>query len=1107
MNTKIDNYTLLLQKLDEFIRKFHLNKLIRGLFYSFTLIIIFFLTITLSEYYFHFSSTIRKLLFYGFCIATLFVLYKWVLVSILHLIKIGKSISHEQAASIIGAHFTNVQDKLLNILQLQSQNSSNDHTDLIQASIDQKITSLSKISFTNVIDLRMNKRYLKFILPPFMVFIIILFSSPNLIKDGTKRLIYNNVHFKRKAPFDFVIMNEKLEALQFGSFRIKVKMEGSAIPADVYINIDDYDFKLSKQKPSEFSYSFKNLQKDLHFFLEAGEFRSDDYKLTVIPKPMILSFDVFLDFPSYLSIDNERIKNIGDFTIPEGTHIQWKLSSKNTEQVALAFGDSIFQAKRSGDGEFTYSSPIFQDASYTIYVSNDKAYNADSISYVLTVIPDQYPSIKVDEFIDSIHRSNIYFIGETADDHGLTNLYFKYKRFSSDNTSKDSDYQRVTINLSDNSLYNHFTFFLDITQYGLNPGDRIDYFFEAWDNDGVNGSKSARTPLKSFELSTLEQFEEITDKANTDLKEDLEKTIEESKALKEEIESLQDKLYQKKTLSWDDKKSLESVINKQQQIQNRVKDIQENFKNNLSQQSDYKQISPETAQKYQQLQKLFDDLLSDEMKELFEEFEALLEKLNKNKALEELDEYEFNSEMLEKDLDRMLSLFKQLEFEQKMNETIEKLKQLAKDQEELEKESKSKDSEELAEGQEDINEQFEKVKEDISQLDTLKEELETATNELDKEQLKDEIQKELNNSLEKLQQNSKKKASESQKKASQDMKKLSENLQSFLNSMQQDQLELDLQAIRQLLENLITLSFNQEELLNRSKSVNINTPQYNQLVKEQYDLKDNAKMIEDSLASLSKTLFQIESFVNKEVAEMNKKISKSINDLENRKTNTAAKNQQYVMTSVNNLALIISEIMKSLQEQMSQKMSCKTNCQKPGQGNPSMSNLSKQQKELNKKIKGLQKTMKGGKMPQQEVSKALAQMASRQAALREALRQLSEEYSKDGNGELGDLEKIQEDMEKTETDMVNKRIPEELIKRQEEILTRLLSAESAERERELDTKRESENAKEYSKKTPPQIEEYLKKRKAELELYKTLPPNLKPYYRDLVEKYFKSISY
>ena len=83
-----------------------------------------------------------------------------------------------------------------------------------------------------------------------------------------------------------------------------------------------------------------------------------------------------------------------------------------------------------------------------------------------------------------------------------------------------------------------------------------------------------------------------------------------------------------------------------------------------------------------------------------------------------------------------------------------------------------------------------------------------------------------------------------------------------------------------------------------------------------------------------------------------------------------------------------------------------------------------------------------------------------------------------------------------------------MLKRQQDILTRLLEAENAQRQREMDDKATSTKPpNKKTRKMPPSIEEYLKKREAEIELYKTVPPSLKPYYRDLVEKYFKTISF
>ena len=97
-------------------------------------------------------------------------------------------------------------------------------------------------------------------------------------------------------------------------------------------------------------------------------------------------------------------------------------------------------------------------------------------------------------------------------------------------------------------------------------------------------------------------------------------------------------------------------------------------------------------------------------------------------------------------------------------------------------------------------------------------------------------------------------------------------------------------------------------------------------------------------------------------------------------------------------------------------------------------------------------------------------------------------------------------MDRVEIDLVNKQLKNETLERQQEILTRLLEHEKAERERGYDNQRKSETAQETERKLPPSLEEYLKKREAEIDVYKTVSPSLKPYYRNLVESYFKSLT-
>jgi hypothetical protein len=1063
-----------------------------------------FLLIALAESIFFFPPVMRMILFYGFLGSSVFLFYRWVAHPFLGYLKLGKVISHEQAAAIIGQHFADVQDKLLNVLQLGSLAQTADASSLIKASIDQRIVELRPISFKRAIDLSANKRYLKYAVPPLVIFIGLLLASPSLITDSTKRLIYNNVQFEKKAPFDFTVTNQTLETVQFEPFLIDVAIRGKQLPAEVYINIEGHDHKLTRQSPDHFTYEIPNPQKNIEFYLEAAEFQSRDYELIVHPKPMIISFETELVYPKYLNKENETLANVGDLTVPEGTRINWEFQSRNTSEIVLGFQGERANAKRNGEDLFTHSRALSDDETYTIYVSNEAVSGADSIGYFLNVTKDQHPSLTVEQMQDSINLSYIFFMGEAADDHGLRKLAFYYR------TDPEGPFSNQPIQIPAQGDYARFSHYLDVGAFELKPGEKLTYYFEVWDNDGVNGSKSTRSQMMNLDLPSKEEIEKLTEEANQEIKSDLDQSMKESKQLQREFKDLREELYQKKSLDWDDRKSIESLMKKQSKLTQAIEKIKKDFSENRNRQKEIRKEDQELAKKYDELQKILDESLPEELKKLMKELEEMLEKMKKKDALEELKDFEYSNEQMNKDLDRMLELFKQMEFEMKMDQTAEKLEKMAEDQKRLSRETQNKQNklDDISKKQDKLNEDFKDVKEDLKELEDLNKELNNQPGEdqqIDKENKQEEISESQENSMQQMQQGQRKQSSGSQQKAGEKMQELSDEMRQMQAEMQQEKTEADLNAIRQLLENLVTLSFDQEDLMDELKSVSQASPEYVRITQKQHKLKEQSAMIEDSLHALSKTISEIESFVTKEMSMVNRKMDEAIDHLEKRQVPWATRDQQYVMTSTNNLAVMLLEVMKQLQQQMANQMKSAAMCKKPG-GSKSAKSIGDMQKQLNQDLKKMKGKMSSQKLGKGQMSKEMAEMAARQAHLREELRKLSEELNKDGQGTMGNLEELANEMEKTETDLVNKRLTEEMLLRQQEILTRLLKAADAEREREMDNKRKSEKAKEYSKEPPPELEEYFKKREAELELYKTLPPSLKPYYRKMVENYFKSIS-
>jgi hypothetical protein len=285
---------------------------------------------------------------------------------------------------------------------------------------------------------------------------------------------------------------------------------------------------------------------------------------------------------------------------------------------------------------------------------------------------------------------------------------------------------------------------------------------------------------------------------------------------------------------------------------------------------------------------------------------------------------------------------------------------------------------------------------------------------------------------------------------------------------------------------------------------------------EQQRIRENSKMVEDSLYALAKRQDKISSFVTKQINDVNKYLAKGISDQEDRNKMRAASNEQFVMTGYNNLALMLSETLQQMQQQMSEQESKsdpkdgtpKMCCKKPGAGKPKLSQM---QKQLNDKITQLGEMMKkqGQGKPQNgqgNMSKEFAEMAQMQAQIRREMEKANLQEGKDGTKPMGDLSQTSKQMEETEKNLVNKQITAEMMTRQQQIMDKLLQAENAEREKDQKQERESHAGKDIKREVPPAIEAYLKEKQSEVDLYKTVPPSLKPYYKTLAEKYFRSLS-
>lgn len=1094
----------LLFQLQAFKKKFYLNLLIKGTIFSVGLLSTFFLLYNLLEYYFYFPNLIRAFLLFSFIGIAFYAAWRWLWVPVLALTNLKKVLTDEDAAAKVGGFYPEIRDKLLNTIQLRNLSLTND---LIAASLDQKAAQFRGVEFQESIKLSENRPLLKYVLVPMAVVLGILLIYPSIFVQGTERIVNFKRFYAPPAPFEFIIHNNDLKAYKNEDFQLKVGLKGKTLPNQVSILFNGREQLLKKTGASEYTFDFRNLQKPVDFQLAGSGFFSDEYALELLARPNLKNFNVVINYPSYLKKNSETVENSGNLTIPEGSILQWNFDADETENLRLAFQNpnEVLIAEEDDD-KFQVSKKIMQSQAYQVQLQNEFGKNKDEISYQLTSIPDRAPDISLENFNDTTLYQYLVVGGSISDDYGLTRLNLHYRISNSRNADKASAFKAKTIPFDPKQVSQTYFHKWDITNLNLQPGDQLEYFVQVWDNDGIHGSKSAKTRTQTFKLPSRQDMKEDISANAKSVQSQLSQTLEKTLKQKEELNKTEDKFKFKKELTWQDKKQLQDLVDKKKQLERDLEALKQ-MNDQLNQQENrFDEKSQELAEKSKELQKLMNELLDPETKKLYEELEKLLQEKRQNdpELQKLLDKLNNKENTLEKELERALELFKQLQFEQKLESTLKQLEQTAKEQEKLAEktEDKKASNEQLQKEQDQLNKEFQDLKKNIDELQKLDKDLKGENNMDQSDQNQEEIEQDMQDSQESLEKNQNKKASKSQKSAAQKMDKMAKKMEQSKKGQDMEEAQENLDDLRAILQNLLKLSFDEEALMKDFRAVNQSDPRFVALGQQQLKLKDDAKMVQDSLYALAKRVFQIQSFVTREVGDMNQHISSAVSEIKERNVGKVTGHQQMAMTSINNLALMLNDALKQMQQQMAQQMKGDQTCSKPGGKKPKSGNMAQMQQSLNQKIEDLKK----GQSPGKSMSEELAKLAAQQEALRQALKELQkqgqEKGQQPGNGKLNELAKM---MEQTETDLVNKRLTEQTIMRQREIMTRLLEAEKATRERELDEKREAQTAKEKQPPVPPSFEKYLKQKQKQTEILKTISPAFSPYYKQEVNEYFQKL--
>lgn len=1119
------------QRLQEFRKKYYKDKIIRGTLLLVLLMSTILFVVLLSEGLFGFSSSVRTGIVAGLGLTFFGVFAYMVFWPLSQLFNWLPTISDFQIAKMVRKHFPEINDKLINVLQLRKQDTS--HA-LVAAAINKKEADIAPVKLSKAINLNLNNKYLKYLAIPVVLFLFTYFANPALITGSSHRLINYDKAFVPPAPFSIQIESVPTEMVAGQDYELKVQVVANKeLPADLFIFMKKQsesqfiDYNLAKKSATEFSYTLTDVKEDFSFFIGNPEVQSETFAIDVLRRPFIKQFRVTIDNPAYTGLGREVLDyNVGDFKVLKGSRVSWELQPNGEiESAQFIAGDSL-SFKKGNQGKYTLRKRLMKELEYFISLySEDEIYNIDTVHYRVNILQDRFPSIYVfspnNDFLVDLDPNMILEL-EIADDFGFSNMSLFYRFTKSGGTSEvNEEYKEYELGITNDLLLQPLSYNIDLTQLGLREGDELEYFIKVWDNDGVSGPKASTSGTFKVMYPTLdEKYDEITENQE-EVKEDLQDLQEKAKNLQDSYKKLQEKLLDKKRLSFDDKKEVEELINEHQNMMEELSQAQEKFESTKDDLQENQMISEQTLEKYDELNRFLEDLKNPEIEKMLQELQDKMENLKPEDVKTKLDQLEMNDEEMQKALERTLELMKQLEVEQKVDELRNKIDNLQMKQEllneQLEESETSEELEKNADRQDDLNKQMEDIQKDLDDLKDLKDDTKTPDQDL-MEKLSEEgenVQEEMQEASEsaeeaseKMQEQGKKnqkasdqakqKASESQKNSSKKLQEMSNQLSSMQSNMQMQQDQQNLDDLRDLLENLLKLSFDQEDLRDDVKELKYGDPSLRDKSQTQKKLQDDMSLVKDSLESLANRVFQIKKMVLDESRNITENMQRSQTFFRNKNVTMINYHQSEAMTSVNNLANMLSETMKQIQQNMMQQQQGQGMCEKPGGNNPNMQQMGEKQQQLNQQM---QQMMNAKNMSPEK----LAEMAAKQEAIRQQLKEAHEKMKQEGGKALGDMEKVMDDMIQSETELLNRQLTHETMLRQQQILNRLLQADKSVREREYDNKRESKTGRELDKVSPEELslEEYKRRLRQEL-----LKSNKLEYSNDfiiLIEQYYKKL--
>ncbi|MBN1466047.1 hypothetical protein JXA02_09815 [candidate division KSB1 bacterium] len=1015
----------------------------------------------------------------------------------------------------VGALYENVDDRLVNALQLY-ENYERDKEryslDLIEAALVKMDRLIGAERFSAKVDLTKIKSAGRRLLLLAAVALIpgLLFNS--FFSDGLFRLFHPLRDFAQ-VNIEFVVDPGDTTVIKGEDVRVQAWPSDTSA-ASLTLHFENQSglqqLTLHRSIDRSFSYTFAAVRDTLHYSFSLRDARSRLFSISPIERPLLRSLHVRVDPPAYAKLEPYFLdENIGDIYALRGARIALTgTANKELQSGYLLFSADVKKDLDIQGRRISAAFTVTQNDTYSIHLVDEGGRTSSAaITYQIKVIPDDHPFVQIvtpGQDSDLAEDMMIPLAIEAQDDYGIDELTLAHQIITGGAGELDSS--RFTLSpirgfdAGEKEL--RLAFNWDVSSADMFPTDVLAYYVQVSDNDDISGPKSSRTPIYRARFPSLYEMYEQVASEQDDVTDAFEETLEKSRELQQKFDQLALEMQRTPDMDWQQKQEIEEAVEQQKGIEETIQDLTEKMETMVEKMARNDLFTPETIDKFQEIQELYQEIMTPELAEAMDKVSEALENMNEEMIRRAMEEMKMNAQDYNQALDRTISLLKKLKAEQQLDQAFKMAQDLATRQSaiteaaqrqpepqrlQMEQERINKDAGALS----DLLSELQRESKDIPAMPN--EQIDDAATEMQSQNLQDNM----NALSEMLEQGQMGGVPPTSIQVEQSFEKIAGHLDMAKQIMSGQMQQKALQAMRKGSRELLQLSMRQEEVMQQTKDLPLNSAEFPDEANRQQQIASGLGRVVDDIAQAMKENFGMPGQLSRTLGQAMTQMQDALVHMEGRDAAQASLSQGQAMAAVNSAVRQLQQSMRNMQQQGGGSgMSFQQFLQQ-------MQQMGDAQSQIN------QQTQAMGAEGQLSLSQqaAMARLAAEQRQVRKSIEQLAREAG--GLSEvLGSLDKIAEDMRAVEDDFVNQNITRDTINRQNRILSRMLDASKSLHQREFSRERQAETGKTYVTTSPDELPAALGERENNLEqmLLRAKKEGYSRDYLDMIEKYFKALT-